>query len=86
MGKDLSEYFSDPPRDALDALLQLEVATVGEVLSDEGRRPLAIMGVVVGEDGVARCCALLSSMAEGEREKVAGALIQALEAEFGRRP
>lgn len=76
-------YFREPPKDPLEACLRLEVATVAELLTDEGRRAVAVMGAVVGEGGTVRCCALLSSMAEEEREKVARALITALEAEFG---
>ena len=86
MGKtSLDGYFAEPPKDPLDAQLRLEVATVAELLTDEGRRAVAFMGAVVGEDGSVRCCALLSSMAEDEREKVARALIVALESEFGGR-
>lgn len=75
--------FADPKRDALSVIIREEVSSLGALLSDAGR-PVAILAVVVGDDGRSRAASLLTNMDEGDRALIASELIRSLELEFGR--
>ena len=78
------DYFADPPRDALAALLQEEVAALAELVSDKGRRAVAVLVTVIGDDGDPRTCSLLSNMDDAERVETGAAMIRAVEEDFGK--
>jgi hypothetical protein len=70
----LSDYFTRAPKDALDQVLQDEVAGLAELLSDDGRRRVFVM-VSLLHDGEPRACVLSSVLDNEERKAVGGELL-----------
>jgi hypothetical protein len=79
------DYFVDPPRDALAAHMQEEVAALAELFGNEGTRAVAILLTVIGDDGTPRACSLVSNMDDVERQETCGAILRAIEDNFGSR-
>ena len=79
------DYFIDPPKDALVAELQEEVAAIAELFGNGGTRAVAVLVTVIGDDGIPRACSLVSNMDEVEQAETCGAILAAVEDNFGRR-